>query len=445
MSASQRPNILLIITDQQSASAISCAGNEHLHTPAVDALAAQGVRFDNAYCTYPLCTPARASMFTGRWPHEVGIGDNNVGIAEAFREQELGNLLSAAGYTCAYGGKWHVPEIAMPEGHGFEQICGFDDVALGGCVDGFLRRDHGQPFFLVAGFDNPHNICEWMRNQPLPWGNLPEPPPVDVCPPLPANHAPSPDEPTAVADHRQEFLRRGILYDFTPEQWRRVRWAYFRLVERVDAQVGLILSALADNGRADDTVVIFTSDHGDHHGAHTLNQKWTFYEESARVPLIVRVPGGATGAVDRHLVTNGPELFRTVCDYAGVDVPDGVGGHSLRPLVEGRTVDAPNEYVVAESRLMAFGGCAGRMVRSERYKYCVYERGWPREELYDLHADPGETDNLAGRAAHAEALARHREHLRQWCTSTADNFCGGHYAHPDAPFMLPGDDYYDQR
>ena len=124
-----------------------------------------------------------------------------------------------------------------------------------------------------------------------------------------------------------------------------------------------------------------------------------------------------------------------------VRFPDGVLGHSLRPIVEDRPVETTNTFVVAETVLTAFGACPGRMVRTGRYKYACYDRGVPREELYNLDTDPGETVNLAERPDHRDILQQHREHLRQWCIATGDHFGGGHYAHPDTPFMIPGDAY----
>ena len=117
-----RPNILYVLTDEQYAGAMSCAGNPEVRTPAMDRLAQSGVRFSSVYCAYPLCTPSRASMFTGMMPHQVGIDGNEQSIAAAYRPQELGHLLSSAGYECVYGGKWHIPEISLPEGHGFRRI-----------------------------------------------------------------------------------------------------------------------------------------------------------------------------------------------------------------------------------------------------------------------------------------------------------------------------------
>jgi len=442
-----RPNILYIFTDQQSHDAMSCAGNEWLRTPAMDSLAETGVRFANAYCTYPLCTPARASMWTGRWPHEVGIFGNNVAIDEAYREAELGPLLSARGYRCAYGGKWHIPEIALPDGHGFERICGFDDVLLPDKCAEFLLADHDRPWFLVASFDNPHNICEWGRSTPLPWGEIGDPPRPEDCPPLPANHPAAPYEALAVRHHRRRYRDEwGLIADYTPDEWRRLRWAYFRLAEKVDAQIGRILEALRGSRYADNTLVIFSSDHGDQNAAHLLSHKFTLYDESARIPFLFSGAGVTRrGDTDEHLVSNGADLFLTICDFAGVEPPKGILGHSLRPLLEGRQVAAPHEYVVCEAKMEVFvNGCQARMVRSRRYKYMAYDKGRPREELYDLERDPGEMSNLAVSSRYADVLRQHREYLRQWCRATNDDFGGHHYAQPQRQFILPGDGYYDE-
>ena len=126
-----KPNILLIVTDQQAYSAMRCAGNGYLDTPSMDSLADTGALFSQSYCANPLCTPSRASIFTGRMPHTVGVLHNDQPISASHRHQEMGFVFREAGYDCVYGGKWHVPEIAMPDGeHGFRTICGFDDTHL---------------------------------------------------------------------------------------------------------------------------------------------------------------------------------------------------------------------------------------------------------------------------------------------------------------------------
>ena len=160
--AADRPNIIYIMTDQQTAMAMSCAGNADLHTPNMDRLAAAGVLFENAYCTAPLSGPSRAAMFTGYYPVEVGLAANGTPMPDSLRTQTLGKLVSAAGYECAYGGKWHVHETTIPDKkYGFDRIYHHTDDGLAeACVE-FLKRGHKKPFFLVASFDNPHNICEY--------------------------------------------------------------------------------------------------------------------------------------------------------------------------------------------------------------------------------------------------------------------------------------------
>lgn len=431
----ERPNLLYICTDQHSASALSCVGNPDLHTPTLDRLAAAGIRFDNAYCTQPLCTPSRASMFTGMLPHECGCPRNGQAIREELRSLELGRLLAAAGYDCYYGGKWHVPQIAMADDndHGFQTFCGFNDARLADACVGCLTRLAGQPpaqrqpFFLVASFDNPHNICEWGRSMPLPWGSIGEPPPLAECPNLPPNFMPSPFEPEIVRLEQAAHWGINPYRERSPEDWRQLRWAYFRLVEKVDAEIGRILAALEARGLADRTVVVFSSDHGDGHGAHQWNQKSALFEEVVRVPLVIRAPGGQRGVVDRtHLVSNGLDLLPTLCDYAGVEIPDGLSGRSLRPLVE-PTAAPPVPWRNALFIETLFDGgrgydTQGRTVRTARHKYTVYDRGRYREQLVDLENDPFEIVNLAVERRQADLLAEHRRLLAKHGRDSGDPF-----------------------
>jgi arylsulfatase A-like enzyme len=189
----------------------------------------------------------------------------------------------------------------------------------------------------------------------------------------------------------------------------------------VDAQIGRVLEALRDSGLEEETVVVFTSDHGDLDASHRLEHKSVPYEEAARVPFIVSQKGVTEAAAvdDEHLVSVGLDLMPTLCDYAGVDPPEGLPGASVRPLAEGRTVPAWREFVVTETR-------AGRMVRTARYKYILYESGARREQLIDLENDPGEMLNLAGDPAHRDVLARHRALLRAWIDETDDGIGRGY-------------------
>lgn len=175
--AQQRPNIIYIMTDQQTATAMSCAGNADLHTPHMDKLAERGVRFENAYCSLPLSGPSRASMFTGYTPTEVGLEENETPMPDSLRTETLGTLLSTAGYQCAYAGKWHVNTNSLPDkvAFGFENLHGHNDFGLAEACISFLQRKPDKPFFLVASFDNPHNICEYARHQNPPFANFHEP------------------------------------------------------------------------------------------------------------------------------------------------------------------------------------------------------------------------------------------------------------------------------
>ncbi|MFB6219294.1 MAG: sulfatase, partial [Halobacteriaceae archaeon] len=276
--------------------------------------------------------------------------------------------------------------------------------------------DRESPFLLVAGFENPHNICEWIDGKPPAWGSVPEAP-TEECPTLPANFHPPPGEPDALrpaaADSPVDFQLAGRPDDV----WRHYRHVYYRLVERVDREVGRVLDALDSAGVADETVVVFTSDHGDSHGAHGLGHKMFLYEESARVPFVVRDPAGGGGRVDDSLVSNGYDLLPTLCDYAGIDPPADLPGRSVRPLVRGGAPDW-REYLVARAEVPL----EGRMVRTDRYKYVVYEGGRDREQLFDLRSDRGEMVDLSADADHAGTLDAHRAHLLEWCRRTDDTF-----------------------
>lgn len=435
-----RPNMLVIMTDQQSHAAMGCAGNDAIATPAMDSLAAAGVRFSQSYCTYPLCTPSRASMFTGQWPHAIDVMDNGRPIPDAMRTTELGGLFSRAGYDCVYGGKWHVPEIAMPDGqHGFRTICGFDDTHLADrCID-YLRARHDRPFLMVASFDNPHNICEWARGQVLPWGPIEERP-LECCPNLPPNHASTGFEPEAIRMEQAWSPRVYPVLNYSAERWRRYRNAYLRLVEKVDAEIGRILAALRDAGLARDTLVVFTSDHGDGMGAHHWNQKSVLYDEIVRVPLLLSWPGVIPeGRVDPRLVSTGLDLLPTLCDYAGISAPEGLPGRSLREAVERASGATWRDQVCAETVLGRPIRMEGRMVRTARFKYVVYSYGLYREQLYDLERDPGEMVNLAVEERHSGVLAEHRRRLRDWCLETGDRF-EEHSSHPGLP-TVPGYEY----
>lgn len=428
-----RPNILFIMTDQQHAGALSCVGNKDLKTPAMDSLAANGTMFEKSFCSFPLCLPSRAAMFSGRMPHEVDVF-TNCDKAQGFTTSPvLGKWFADAGYDCGYFGKWHLPaDQKNTEKHGFEscQMADRMDDKIPAACASFLAARRDRPFFLVASFLNPHDICEWARGtMPVTGG----PPAAELCPVLPDNFEIPADEPEVLREERIDDMVHPTGH-WDEAKWRQYRWAYFRLIEKVDAQIGQILDSLRKAGCEKDTLVVFTSDHGDGAAAHRWNQKIVLYEESVRVPFIVSFQGVTRGGArdSGHLVSTGLDLFPTLCDYAGILVPEGLQGRSVRPLAEGNEAATWRDCVFAETTLRTAKvpgtntSASGRMARTLRHKYIAYSAGERREQLFDMDQDPGEKVNLAGSDAHQAVLADLRKRLADWCVRTRDSF-------PDAP------------
>ncbi|MCS2412403.1 sulfatase family protein [Bacteroides uniformis] len=415
--AQERPNIIYIMTDQQSATAMSCAGNEELHTPNMDRLASHGVRFENAYCSFPLSGPSRSSMFTGCVPGVIGLHENGKPLPDSVRTRTLGTLVETAGYTTAYAGKWHAHTNSLPDKHafGFENLHGHNDFGLAEAAVDFLKRKHDKPFFLVASFDNPHNICQYARSQKLPFATVEEPD-LDECPVLPANFNVAPYDADVLKYEKEQNYRLYPTRNFTPDDWRRYRNAYFRLVETVDREIGKLVDEIDRQDLWKNTVIIFTSDHGDGNGAHQWNQKTALYEEVVNVPLIVCLPKGKqAGKVLPQLVNSGVDLLPSVCDWAGVEVPAGCHGVSYRAVTEQADPQKEHQpYVVVETHFLQTAGTPGWALRTPRYKYVLYEVGKNREMLYDMEKDRGEMCNLAVSKAYKKVLEEHRNLLKEW-------------------------------
>lgn len=421
-----RPNIIFIFTDQQQAGMMSCAGNKYLHTPAMDSLATTGVRFEKAYSTNPVCLPARFSMMTGLMPSELGIRSNDVGwldtVPEEITKHAMGWLFRNAGYDVGYGGKVHLPKEMTPEAMGFERITPNQREELADASIEFIRRERDQPFLLVSSFINPHDICfmaigdyqeidkKRLSNEmraleaamKFPEGVSQDEFFAKHCPPLPANFEPQGQEPEAIRMIlEQRLFKKHARETWPDEKWRMHRWAYCRLTEMVDAHIGRILDAVRENGLEENTLIVFSSDHGDMDSAHRMEHKTALYEEASRIPLIVSYKGVTPpGSVNNtHLVSNGLDLIPTLCDYAGIEPPDGLTGRSFRALAEGKTPQSWRSHLWIESEF-------GYMLQGERYKYVLYDEGENREQLIDLKEDPGEMKNLATDPVYQNILKR---------------------------------------
>lgn len=429
-----KSNVLLIITDQQHAGMLSCAGNRYVRTPVLDSLAASGARFERAYCANPVCAPSRFAMMTGVLPSRIGMekNDDMNPVSGEILAHSLGRVFRDAGFETAYGGKLHTP---MKLGEiSFDLLTKDERGGLADACANFLRTKRQRPFLLVASFINPHDICymaledyirvkqiEWPAVQrarkelqvmnealKLPDGVSREDFFAKLCPPLPANFEVPPGEAEAVwkADNRD--YRHYLRANWSAEQWRLHRWAYARLTEKVDAEIGKVLAALREGGLEDNTLVVFTSDHGEMDGAHRLEHKSVPYEEATRVPFILSRKGVVkAGLVDReHLVSSALDLIPTLCDFAGIPKPAALHGRSVRPLAEGRAVAWRDSLVIE--------GGSFRVLHTARLKYVAYDSGARREQLLDLKKDPGEMQNLVPDPAHAEILASHRQSLVRW-------------------------------
>lgn len=345
------------------------------------------------------------------------MSENGAQIPDSLHTRTLGVLMEQAGYETAYAGKWHLHTNSLPEKHafGFENLHGHSDFGLAEAAVSFLQRKHEKPFFLVASFDNPHNICEYARRQNTPFATIEEPP-LEECPNLPFNFCVAPYDADVLAYEREQSYRLYPTRNYTPDDWRRYLNAYYRLVETVDAEIGKLVAELDCQNLWKNTVIIFSSDHGDGAAAHQWNQKTVLYEEVASVPFIVCLPGSKhAGKVMPQLINNGVDLMPSVCDWAGIEVPRAAQGVSFRAVAEsGDTQREHQPYVVTETLFAQTGGTCGWMVRTPAYKYVLYEAGKNREMLYNMENDRGEMRNLAVEHRYKEILKQHRELLRTW-------------------------------
>jgi len=426
-SEKKRLNIIFILTDQQQANMMSCAGNKWLKTPAMDYIAENGMRFTRAYTTNPVCSPARVSFMTGRFPgrfsdnmgNTVRENDGSMKIPQVSQEVQnstIATFLQKAGYDLAYGGKEHLPESLTPTALGFNDICNNERDELAAKASVYIKEDHDNPYFLMVSLINPHDICykairdfsqpesenRLLRNAKteietldkaleLPDGVSQEEFFENYCPDLPPNYDPQIDEPEAInwLLELRDF-RKQARDNYSDEDWRMHRWAYCRLTEVVDHQIQVILDAIKESGQEENTLIIFSSDHGDMDASHRMEHKTVLYEEATNIPFMMMWKGNIpAGKIDNtHLVSSGLDLLPTVCDYAGIKGESDPRGRSLRPLLEGKNDDWRKTLGV-ESQI-------GRMVVNEKgLKYIKYDAVGIEEQLLDLEKDPKETRQFA--------------------------------------------------
>lgn len=448
------PNIVVIVSDHLTTRAVSAYGESAwADTPNIDRIAARGTIFEKMYTSCPLCAPARASFWTGRFPHQTGVLSNGVRaenprvIANRTVPADmptLGSLFRAAGYQTIHFGKTHDSgalrdfEIAAGGERRSEQVpVGYpensDTWKDNWAMDRFgewAERGLSEPFLCVVDLQNPHNICGWIGEHSSLDGPVFHPERAVDLPGLPDNHRVSnwQDLPLPIRYICCSHNRAAQTAHYSDEDWRYYIDAFRHYSKMADDHVGTVLQTLEEQGVLDDTLVVLMSDHGDGMGSHQMATKQvSFYEETARVPFIASGPGVLAGARVQTL-TSLLDLLPGLCDYAGIGAPDDVPGISFAPLLRGEPIE--RECVV--SQWYSEWGCTvspGRMVRSARYKYTSYLEGSEGaddptggEELYDLEQDRGEMVNLASDPTHRDALLRHRALLQRHLQEQSDPF-----------------------
>ncbi len=432
--ADDRPNILFLVTDQHALDALSCAGNNWVHTPYLDQLAKRSVSFRRSYCTSPICTPSRASLYTGLMPHQTGADYLNQPLKPGTRT--IGERLSETGYDCTYIGKWHVPE-SYPKGS--SDIPGFVHIPLPplknphlGDITDFIHAQDAEyylkyhaalspkPWFLAVNLHNPHDICHYCVHPPAHHpGTLP-------LPPLPPNFEVADDEPEMLSWRRAQnnyAIEMPFTRDWKEADWRAYLYAYYRWVEAADRACGIVLDSLEKGGWLDNTIVVFTSDHGEGMAAHRWVTKLSLYEESMAVPTFVSGPGIARpSTTDREHLVSGADWVPTFLDYAKAPIDTTLPGTSLRPVLEARSgvsrSTLVSEIAVNKHELTWLG----RILISGTYKFVAWSQGARSEQLFDLSADPGETRNLISDPSRQSDLSRLRSEMIAELSRTGDSF-----------------------
>ncbi|HKK61084.1 MAG TPA: sulfatase-like hydrolase/transferase, partial [Bacteroidales bacterium] len=432
-----RPNILLIITDQHSGKVMTQTGYEYIKTPGIDKIADQGVTFTRSYVTYPVCMSSRRSFMTGLMPSKA---------EQPTDYPSIGSVLSESGYETVYRGKWHVGSTDIDEvsdWHGFQTYKESEiDSTIARWSKDYLKQEHDKPFFMVTSFLNPHNICEFARNMTglrdhgYDDGAVDEHVDTSYCPPLPANFAIPENEAEGISARRNqdpgdEHWGANPHKGWTESQWRQYMYGYDRFLEKVDARVEEVYDELTKQGLLENTIVIYTSDHGDAHASHQWTQKKNFYEESVNIPFVVSWKGKTrAGVIDEEtLVSNGLDLYPTILKMAGIDIPDYLPGEDISSGFLKDTQDNPidRDYVVTELDQKVYksntpGIFNGRMVVTKRFKYFLFDQGANKEQLFDLEKDPGELHPVTYDPDYHDDLLACRAKLKEWVATQNDDF-----------------------
>ena len=465
-----KPNILWICTDQQRFDTLGCMGNRFVRTPNIDALAESGVLFEHAYCQNPVSAPSRASFLTGRYPRTTGVTQNGQSIPA--REVPMTKLLTDAGYVCGLSGKLHLSTVYPSISPGTERRIddGYDEFHwmhhpwldwptneyhhwLRERGVAYANEQHPDSPHVRYGMDEAHHPTTWCAEKGInfieacadfdhPWlfsvnifdpHHIFDPPreylqryldrldeiPLPNCTPGELDDKPSFQQ----RDHACRF--DGMSFDEMSETCRRLSIAaYWAMCDLIDVQVGRLLDALDRTRQRDNTIVIFTSDHGEMLGDHGIYYKGPYcYDPAVRVPLIIAAPSAVTRGLRSAALVELVDIAPTLLEAAGLDACPGMQGRSLWPLLTGQTdpqhhrddVYCESYEIDAEGEPKAFV----TMVRTRSHKLSAVH-GRDEGELYDLEADPHETHNLWASPRHRDVKVAMLKRLSDRMAFTVD-------------------------
>lgn len=431
----ERPNLIVLVTDDQRADSMGCAGNTILKTPHIDTLAAGGVFFRNSFTTTAICMSSRASIFTGLYTRCHGIDSFDKPLRRSLLETSYPLLLRKAGYRTGFVGKWGLGgPLPKADFDYFEGYSGqgryFDPgrekhlttLQADQAVEFIRGCKKDEPFCLSVSFKAPH-VQDEGRNQPGIYAKYPYDraleglfQDVTVPPPLTKDAQPLP------AFFERTLNRTREAPDFFPQHYQETMKSLYRLLTGVDMAVGRIMDAVRNLGVEHNTVVLYTSDHGSFYGEHGFGGKWLMHEESIRTPTILcdpRLPRELRGTTRDEMVLN-IDRAPTLLDLAGIAAPAHIQGASFLPLARGKQPAWRSEWFYEHPFR---GGKSGTIapsegIRTERWKYIRYIDTDPlTEQLFDLKNDPREERNLAGEADHKETLADLRARWSTWRTT----------------------------
>lgn len=454
-----KPNLLFLWTDEQRADTLSVYGNHRIRVPALNNLAARSIVFDRCYDSQPVCTPARSTVMTGLWPHQNGCITNNIALRP--ETKTVPELLNDAAYSTGYIGKWHLGDEVYAQ-HGFQDWVSIEDIYTGHFSPGrdkdarssyhkFLARlgykpdskdgkfsrgfavhrplHHCKPAFMAA--ESSRFILE-RRDQPwMLYVNFLEPHmpfygPLndlhsDAEAPVPANYPglPVEREPQMYQQRRAEQMRRGIEQQDlkTRAGWQRLNRNYAGLCTQVDLAVGQILQSLEASGQAGNTIIVFTSDHGDQMGSHSLYAKGVLYEESVRIPLLLHIPYRQSRMISVPNPVSHIDLAPTLLKLLGArsslqELP----GEDLLAYVEGAR--RRNDHVFIEWHTPPNGPNARAAIAPDGWKLGLYDTDSCL--LFHRHDDPSEMRNLYYRPEGAPAVRRLRREIERWQKEVGD-------------------------